>query len=139
MVAFSTLASGSTTATVGMAWSSVHSRKRALESSRARMPVTTTSTAAIPATTAQMPNFRRETGEFWSVGMRSHRSGGGLGALLLVYHTENHGNKHQRGDRREDQPADHGAAERGILFAALAERQRHRRHADDNGECRHQH
>src|SRR5450756_154304 len=84
MVALRTLASGSTTATVGMAWSSVHSRKRALESSRARIPVITTSTAATPATTAKMPNFRRETGGVWSVGMQCLRNGGGLGALLLA-------------------------------------------------------
>src|SRR5664279_4993229 len=106
MVALSTLASGKITATVGMAWSSVHSRKRALESSRARMPVTTTSTAATPANTAKMPNFRRETGEFCSVGMRGLRNGGDcFGALLLVYHTKNHGNKHQGSHGGEDQPA----------------------------------
>jgi hypothetical protein len=68
-MALSALASGSITATVGMAWLSVHSRSFALESSRARMPVTTTSTAATPAAAPKMPNFRRETGELCSVGM----------------------------------------------------------------------
>src|ERR1700716_846142 len=121
MVALSTLASGNTTATVGIAWLSVHSRSFVLESSRARMPVTTTSSAAMTATTAKMPNFRRETGELCSMGMYRLRCGGGFGALLLVYHTKNHGNKHQRGDCREDQPTDHGAAQRRVLLAALAE------------------
>src|SRR6202023_2578699 len=110
MVAFRTLASGSTTATVGIAWLSVHSRSLALESSRAPM------TAATP----KMPNFRRETGELCSVGMRSLRCGGGFGALLLVYHTKNHGNKHQRRHCGEDQAADHRAPQRGVLLAALA-------------------
>src|SRR3981081_985491 len=126
MVALRTFASGSTTATVGTAWLSVHSRKRALESSRARMPVTTTRRAAITATTAKMPNFRRETGELCSLGMRRLRWGGGFGALLLVYHTENHGNKHQRSYGGEDQPSDPGASERCVLLAALAEAERHR-------------
>src|SRR6476620_8604772 len=138
MVAFKARASGSTTATVGTAWSSVHSRSFALESSRARMPVTTTSSAAITATTAKMPNFRRETGEPCSVGMWCLRCGGGFGALLLVYHTKNHGNKHQRGDGCEDQPSDHGASERRILFAALAKAERHRRNADDHRQRGHQ-
>src|ERR1700736_555369 len=115
MVALRTRASGSTTATVGIAWLSVHSRSLALESSRARMT----------ATTAKMPNFRRETGELCSLGMRRLRWGGGFGALLLVYHTKNHGNKHQRGNRREDQPPDHGPSERRVLLAALAKAERH--------------
>src|SRR5664279_6371530 len=132
MVALSTRASGSTTATVGTAWLSVHSRKRAPESSRARIPFATTSNAATPATIPKMPSFRRETGELCSVGMLRLRDGGGFGALFLVYHTKNHGNKHQRRDGGEDQPPDHRAAERGVLLAALAQGQRHRRHADDH-------
>src|SRR6202171_5835012 len=139
MVALSTLASGSTTATVGIAWLSVHSRSLAPESSRARMPVTITSKAAITATTPKMPNFRRETGEPCSVGMCRLRQGGGFGALFLVYHTKNHRNKHQRGDRCKDQATDHRASERRVLFAALAEAERHRRHADDHRQRRHQH
>ena len=35
--------------------------------------------------------------------------------------------------------ADHGAAERRVLFAAVAQTKRHRRHADDHGQRRHQH
>src|SRR5258707_14522549 len=121
-----------------MAWSSVHSRSLALESSRARMPVTTTRRATMPAAAAKMPSFRRGTGELCSVGMYRLRWGGSFGALLLVYHTENHGNKHQRGHRCEDQSADHGASERRVLFAALAKPERHRRHADDHRERGHQ-
>src|ERR1700733_5512958 len=122
-----------------MAWVSVHSRSFALESSRALMPVITTSTAAMPATTPKMPNFRRETGEFCSVGMRNLRCGGVFGALLLVYHTKHHGNEHQCRNRCKNQSTDHGAAERRVLLASLAETQRHRRHADDHRQRRHQH
>src|SRR5260370_13318160 len=104
-----------------MAWSSVHSRSLALESSRARMPVTTTRRATMPAAAAKMPSFRRATGELCSVGgMQRLRWGGSFGALLLVYHTDNHWNKHQRGHRCADQPADHAASDRRVLFAALA-------------------
>src|ERR1700722_8312837 len=139
MVALSTLASGSTTATVGIAWSSVHSRSRAPESSRARIPVTTTRTAAMPARSAKMPNFRRETGELCSVGMYRLRCGGSLGALFLVYHTKNHGNEHQGSYRSEYQPSDHRAPQGGVLLAALAQPQRHRRRTDDHRQRGHQH
>src|SRR6266478_4673741 len=122
-----------------MAWLSVHSRSFALASSRARMPVTTTTTATTPATRPKKPTFRRETGERCSVGVRCLRWGGGLGAPSLVYHTKNHRNKHQRRRRGEDQPADHGTAERRVLLAAVAKAERHRRHADDHRKRRHQH
>src|SRR5450631_693080 len=92
-----------------------------------------------PASIPKMPSFRRETGGRGSVGMRHLRRGGGFGALLLVYHTKNHRNKHQRGHGCKDQTADHGAPEWRILLAALAKAERHRRHADDHGERRHQH
>src|ERR1700733_1398415 len=139
MVALSARASGSTTATVGIAWLSVHSRNLTLASSRARMPVTTTSTATMPATIPTMPNFRRETGELCSMGIYSLRCGGGCGALLPVYHTKNHWNKYQGGDGCENQAADHGAAERRVLLAAIAQRQRHRHHPDDHRQRRHHH
>src|SRR5436190_21728985 len=103
-----------------MAWLSVHSFSLLPDSSRARMPVITTSTSTMPATTPKMPSFRRETGERCSAGMRHLREGGGFRALLFVYHTEDHGNKHQRRDRCQDEAADHGAAERRILRAAFA-------------------
>src|SRR5581483_4928074 len=120
MVELSALAFGSVTATLGMAWSSVHSFSLEPWSSRARMPVPTTRPAAISATTPKMPSFRCDTGERDSVGdMRSLRKGGGFGALFLVYHTEHHGNKHLRGESCDNEHADHGAAERRILLAPL--------------------
>ena len=60
-------------------------------------------------------------------------------ASTVVKHAENDRNEHQRCDGCTDQAADHGAAERRVLFAAFAEPERHRRHADDHGERRHQH
>src|SRR5215475_4890164 len=107
MVALSALASGCATATVGIAWSSVHCLSSALACSRARMPVTTIRTAAVIATTPKMPNFRRETGGVCSVGMRRLQCGAIVGALLLVYHTEYHRHKHQGCHGGEDQAADH--------------------------------
>src|SRR6185369_2339218 len=138
MVGLSARALGGATATVGIAWASVHSFSLTLESSRARMPVATISPAPITAATPNRPSFRCETGGRGSVGMRHLRCGGGFGALFLVYHAEHHGNEHQRGDRCKNQTADHGAAERRVLLAALAEPERHRQHADDHGERRHQ-
>src|SRR3954451_19751001 len=133
MVALRALALGSGTATLGTAWSSVHAFKLETGSSRARMQVPTTRPAAISATTPKMPSFRCDTGERDSVGdMRSLQRGGGFAALLLVYHAEHHGNEHQRGEGCKDQAADHGAAERRILLATLAEPQGHGRHADDH-------
>src|ERR1700723_712050 len=139
MVALSIFGAGSITATVGMAWSSVHSRSLTLASSRARIPVTTTNSTAATATTPKMPSFRRERGGLSSVGgMRCLRKGV-FGALLLVYHTKYHGNKHQCRNRSKDQAADHGAPERRVLLTALAEAERHRQHADDHGQRGHQH
>src|SRR3954454_20679210 len=141
MVELRALALGTVTATLGTAWSSVHAFSLEPCSSRARMPVPTTRPAAISATTPKMPSFRCDTGERGgSVGdMRGLQGGGGFGALLLVYHAEHHGNKHQRGEGCKDQAADHGAAERRVLLAALAEPKGHGRHADDHGERGHQH
>src|SRR5690242_1993951 len=139
MVDVSAVALGSVTATLGMAWSSVHSFSLEPCSSRARMPVPTTRPAAISATTPKMPSFRCDTGERGSVGdIRSLQGGGGFGALFLVYHTEHHGNKHQRGESCENEPADHGAAKRRVLLATLPQPQGHRRHANDHGERSHQ-
>src|SRR6185436_1522072 len=130
MVGLSALASGSATATLGTAWLSVHSFSFEPDSSRARIPVATISPAPISATTANMPNFRRETGGRASVDMRVLRTRVDGDALFLVYHTKYHGNKHQGGDGREDQSADHGTTQRRVLLAAFAQPKRHRRHAD---------
>src|SRR6186997_2821719 len=139
MVGLSALPLGSATATVGTAWASVHSLSFAPESSRARMPVATISPAPINAASPKRPSFRCETGGRGSVDMRHLRRGGDFGALFLVYHAEHYRHKHQRSDRSKNQAADHGAPERGVLFAALAKPQRHRQHADDHGERGHQH
>src|SRR5882724_820945 len=138
MVGLSALAFGKATATLGTAWLSVHSLSFEPDSSRARMPVATISPAPISATTPNRPSFRRDTGGRGSVGMQVLRCGVRDDAMLLVYHTKYHGNKHQGGDGGKDQAADHSATERRVLLAALAEPQRHRRHADDHGERRHQ-
>src|SRR5437762_12218945 len=45
----------------------------------------------------------------------------------------------QRGKRGHRQAADHRAAERRVLLAALAEPERHRQHADDHRQRRHEH
>ena len=47
--------------------------------------------------------------------------------------------KEKGGECSQDQPADHRAAERGILFAAFAKPEGHRQHANDHGQRRHQH
>src|SRR5258708_25283440 len=139
MVGLSARGSGTTTATVGIAWSSVHPRNFALASSRARMPVTTTRTAARPASTPKIPNFRPETGALFSVGMRGLRFGVDDDAVLPVYHAEDNRHKHQSGRRCKDQATDYRSAERRVLLAAIAEAERHRGHADDHRERRHQH
>ena len=45
----------------------------------------------------------------------------------------------QRGDGRKNQAADDGASQRRILLAAIAQPERHRDHADDHGQGRHEH
>src|SRR5207302_7061158 len=139
MVGLSALALGNATATLGTAWLSVHSFSLEPDSSRARIPVATMRPAPISATTPNRPNFRRETGGRGSVDMQLLRWGVGDDAMFLVYHTKYHGNKHEGGDGREDQAADHGPSQRRVLLAAFAEPERHRRHADDHGKRRHQH
>ena len=49
------------------------------------------------------------------------------------------GHEEQRGEGRDQQPADDRAAERRVLLAALAEAERHRQHADDHRQRGHQH
>ena len=48
------------------------------------------------------------------------------------------GRTRQRRQRRDRESADHGAAEGGGLLAAFAETERHRHHAGDHREARHQ-
>src|SRR5581483_11252648 len=65
----------------------------------------------------------------------------GCGRLCLtsMQNAKDDRDEHERRDRRKDQAADDGAAERGVLLAAFAETERHRRHADDHGERGHEH
>src|ERR1700748_1047798 len=51
---------------------------------------------------------------------------------------EYHRHEKKRGDRREYQSADDGAAQRGILFRALSEPQCHGNHTDDHRQSGHQ-
>src|SRR6266851_7487125 len=48
-----------------------------------------------------------------------------------VQKTEDCRNEHQRCNCRQQQAADHGAAQRSVLFAALTGAERHGNHADD--------
>src|SRR5687768_14719998 len=63
----------------------------------------------------------------------------GLTDVITVHDAEDDRNKNERGDRGEDQSTDHGTTQRRVLLTAIAEAQRHRRHADDHGQRRHQH
>src|SRR5437899_10138392 len=45
---------------------------------------------------------------------------------------EHGGHEEERRHGRENESADHGAPERRVLLAALAEAERHRHHADDH-------
>ena len=50
-----------------------------------------------------------------------------------------HRHEYQRGEGGKQQAADHGARQRRILFAALADAEGHWNHADDHRPRRHQH
>src|SRR6185312_10176159 len=62
--------------------------------------------------------------------------------LLAVFTSPEHGEEIGDDEERrrcgEQQTADHGAGERGVLLLAGAA-DRHWQHADDHGRCRHQH
>src|ERR1035438_1388859 len=53
--------------------------------------------------------------------------------------TEDCWNEKESGERGAHQSADHGAAQRRIFLAAIAQAKRHRNHADDHRKRRHQH
>ena len=61
-----------------------------------------------------------------------------LAVVALAQHGEQVGHDQQRGRRCEQQAADHGARQRGVLLLAGAA-DRHRDHADDHRRRRHQH
>lgn len=52
---------------------------------------------------------------------------------------KNHGNEDQRRHGRNQQSADHRAAQRRVLLAALTEAEAHGHHADDHRQGGHQH
>src|SRR5471032_2419383 len=72
---------------------------------------------------------------------RTSRNGcrGNRAASARVNDAKDHRDQKQRRGGSENQAADHGAAERCILFAAFAHREGHRRHADDHRKSRHEH
>src|SRR5690349_10741988 len=63
----------------------------------------------------------------------------GLLAGVAMHDAENDRDEDERRRRRENEAADDRTAERRVLFAAFAEAERHRRHADDHRERGHQH
>src|SRR5580692_9455949 len=58
---------------------------------------------------------------------------------LLMQHAEYRGDEEQCSDGGADQATDHGAAERGVLFAAFTQAHGHGDHSDNHGERGHQH
>src|SRR6185312_6993950 len=150
------------TCTVGTACSSVQVAVAWLFHSRQPIP---TAAMTMAATSAIRPQrfkpggmvWRSRSGAGWPVSTgpasgflsgiclsRLDRGAGSGGPFFLVMcgspavnDAEDHGNEDQRGAGGEDQAADHGAAQRRILFAAIAQPQRHRAHADDHGQRRH--
>ena len=73
---------------------------------------------------------------------RAAGSDGARGAAArqpLVHAGEDHRHEQQRRDGREQQAADDRAAERRVLLGAFADAERHRDHADDHRQRRHQH
>src|ERR1700683_1480158 len=57
---------------------------------------------------------------------------------LFMQQAEHCGNKDQRGHRGTEQASNHGAPERCILLASVAEAERHGYHADSHGQSSHQ-
>src|SRR5262245_50925031 len=95
--------------------------------------------ALAAASTSRPTNSARQRGprrDGWSGGCGSLMAG--LRARLrtsssrapLVDDGEERGHEQQRGDGREQQAADDGAAERRVLLATFPEAKRHRQHAD---------
>src|SRR3977135_4589953 len=59
-------------------------------------------------------------------------------ALVLAQAAVKPGDQEQGCDRAHEQAADYGTAEWGVLLTAIAETERHRQHADDHRQRRHQ-
>src|SRR5438309_724060 len=59
--------------------------------------------------------------------------------LLAAEHAVDHGHEDERGEGREHEAADDDATEGRVLLAAFAETERHRQHAENHRERRHDH
>src|SRR6185503_816821 len=142
------------TCTVGTACSSVQTAVLWLFHNRQPMPKAAMTMAAI---TAIRPQRFRPGGVVWrsrsgagrpvstgpasgflsGIGLSGMSRGAGGGSILIatrgmtaVNYAENHGNEDQRRAGGEDQAADHGAAQRRVLFAAVTQTKGHGAHAD---------
>src|SRR5580704_17111529 len=100
------------------------------------MPVKTSTATAMRAPIPKMPSLRLERRGGMASGMLEGLRRRRL-RFALVHKAEDDGNEYQCGDRREEQPADDGAAERRVLLAPLAEAESHRSHADDHRQRGH--
>src|SRR5262245_39078866 len=108
--------------------------------------MTTSTTPAIPAVTSRRRGgapayLDSKPGSTDSDDMSRTSRGGCRACRALVARVNNakhDRDKEKRSGRGEQQAADHRAAERRILLAAFAERERHRQHADDHCERGHQ-
>src|ERR1700722_408513 len=100
------------------------------------MPPTTMMTASAPPTIPANESWRcgsasRGVGSNDMDGISGNRRGRST-ATTRMEHAKDGGHEEQRGGGREQQSANHRAAQRRVLLAALAEGERHRRHADDH-------
>src|SRR3569833_3322332 len=104
---------GLETATVGIACSSVHSRKRALPFSRSTIPVTTTTTITMPATIPANRSLRCEIWALKSDGIKNLRGSRlRLRISFVVDHAEDHRIEHEGCNSCENETTKHGAAKR---------------------------
>src|SRR5262249_23818578 len=125
MVARRPRVSGLATATVGTAWSSVHSLSRASAILRVVTPMTTTAAASAIAETAAMPSPRRDTtrgppcgagsGDMrlslgLSIGLSDRRPG--RLAVVLMHQAEHHRHEYQCGNGGKHQAAHDGSSQR---------------------------
>src|SRR5579863_709985 len=108
------------------------------------MPITTIVAATATATRPANANLRRDTtGPPESGCMRfpipRGIPRGFVPPAVAVKNAEDDRYEYQRRHCSKNEAADNGAAKRRVLLAAFAEPERHRRHADNHGERRHQH
>src|ERR1700683_4683420 len=94
--------------------------------------------SALPTWRRRRSTVTRAIRSGWDMGCSEVAFRYRLWAVVPVNDAEHHRYEEQCRDRGEYQTADHRATERRILFAALAETQRHRQHADHHCKRRHQ-